>query len=93
MLFEWDDKKNASNRRKHGISFDVAVAVFDDPMHVTIQDRMVDGEIRWRTIGQVGTNFLIVVAHTLIEEGEEIVRVISARQATSQERGEYEEGP
>lgn len=93
MLFEWDDRKNESNRRKHGIGFDIAAAVFDDPMHVTTRDRLVDGEIRWRTVGQVGANFLLVVAHTLVEEGEEIVRLISARQATSQERREYEEEP
>jgi uncharacterized DUF497 family protein len=93
VLFEWDDRKEASNRRKHGISFDLAAAVFDDPMHVTTPDRMVDGEFRWRTVGEVHGRYLLVVIHTLIEEGEEIVRIISAREAGAHERREYEEEP
>jgi uncharacterized DUF497 family protein len=93
VLFEWDERKNASNRRKHGVSFEVAAAVFDDPMHVTAPDHEVEGEVRWRTVGEVQGMYLLVVAHTLIEEDEEIIRIISARAATAQERREYEEEP
>ena len=92
MRFEWDDRKDRSNLKKHGVSFDVAIAVFDDPMHVTRPDREEGGELRWRTIGEVVGCYLLVVAHTLVEEGEEVVRIISARQATAHERKEYEEG-
>jgi uncharacterized DUF497 family protein len=91
VLFEWDERKNASNRKKHGVSFEVATAVFDDPMHVTTPEHEAKGEIRWRTVGAVHGRYLLVVAHTLIEEGEEIVRIISARAATAHERREYEE--
>jgi uncharacterized protein len=60
-------------------------------MHVMRQDRVVSGEIRWTTVGAVGGKYLLV-CHTLIEEDEEIVRIISAREATAHERREYEEG-
>lgn len=90
MRFVWDERKNRSNQRKHGVSFEVSVAVFDDPMHVMIQDRVVDGEIRWRTIGEVNGKYLLL-AHTFEEEDEELVRIISAREATAHERREYED--
>ena len=66
---------------------------FDDPMHVTTLDRVVNGEIRWRTVGEVHGRYLLLVIHTLVEDGEEIVRLISAREATAHERREYEEEP
>ena len=93
MRFEWDDRKDASNRRKHGVSFDVAALAFLDPMHLTTHERDVDGEDRWRTVGEVHGKYLLVVAHTLAEEGEEVVRIISAREETTHERREYEEEP
>ena len=92
MRFEWDDEKNSSNFRKHGVRFEVATAVFDDPAHVMTEDRVVDGEVRWRSIGGVGERYLLLVIHTFVEEGEEIVRIISAREATRHERREYESG-
>jgi uncharacterized protein len=93
LLFEWDERKNASNLRKHGVSFEVATAAFNDPMHVMRQDHEVHGELRWRTVGEVRGKYLLVVSHTLVDEGEEIVRIISAREATAHERREYEEEP
>jgi uncharacterized DUF497 family protein len=47
MEFTWDEQKNRANRQKHGISFENAMLVFDDPYHLTSQDREVDGEPRW----------------------------------------------
>jgi uncharacterized DUF497 family protein len=47
--FEWDDKKAEANHRKHGIRFEEAARVFDDPLAVTEQDRIENGEQRWRT--------------------------------------------
>lgn len=75
------------------MSFELAAFAFLDPMHVTVHDRVVDGEDRWRTVGEVHGKYLLVVAHTLEEEGEEAVRIISAREATPHERREYEEEP
>lgn len=98
IRFEWDEAKNASNQRKHGLSFEEASSVFLDPLHVAFADRVVDGEQRWLAMGLVkleGGSFLILaVAHTAREDFEsgdfvEIIRIISARRATSKERRLY----
>ena len=44
MQFTWDERKNRANQRKHGISFETAALVFDDPYHVSTQDRKVEDE-------------------------------------------------
>jgi len=91
MRFEWDENKNHSNQAKHGLSFQQAVYVFSDINFFTHLDREVDGEVRWQTVGLVNGLLLILVAHTVREEGmEEIIRIISARRATPQERYNYE---
>jgi uncharacterized protein len=90
MRCGWDESKNRSNRRKHGISFDT-VRVFIDPLHISQQDRVVNGEERWRTIGRVSDVLLVVVAYAVVDEEKEVVRIISARRVTRQERIEYEE--
>jgi uncharacterized DUF497 family protein len=92
VRFEWDPKKNAINLRKHDVDFVTAALVFDDPMHLTEQDREVDGEARWQTIGVVEGVLLLVVVHTLEDEDEEAIRIISAREAGARERRRYEEG-
>jgi uncharacterized protein len=66
--FAWDEKKNGVNRRKHGISFETAIPVFDDPFHVSTQDREPEGEPRWQTIGMAGSVQILVVAHTVDED-------------------------
>jgi hypothetical protein len=53
MRFEWDEAKNFSNQRKHGVSFEKG-AVFLDPLYVSVQDRVKDGEPRWQTLGMIG---------------------------------------
>ncbi len=96
MQFTWDEQKNRANRRKHGISFETAALVFDDQYHLSTQDREVEGELRWQTIGMVQGKLILLVAHTLSESvdevKEEVVRIISARKATSQERSIYAQG-
>ena len=93
-IFEWDSVKAARNLKKHGIGFDEAAFVFDDPFCISEQDRVEDGEERWQTIGVVGGCLLLLVAHTvhLEEEGIEVVRMISARRADKNERRRYENG-
>lgn len=92
ILFEWDLKKAASNRRKHGITFEDAMQVFDDPFAFALQDRIEDGEGRWQTIGMVEGVLVLLVAHTVKESGQhEIIRIISARRATRKERTRYEQ--
>jgi uncharacterized protein len=93
-MFSWDERKNAANRKKHGISFELAEKVFDDPFQVNRLERIVEGEERWQTIGSVRGRVLLLVAHTWedLESGETHIRIISARQANRQERTVYDEG-
>jgi len=94
VRFVWDEAKSRANKVKHGISFEVAKFVFGDPLHLSVPDRQEHGEERWRTIGLVGSVALLVVIHTYVEQdGEEVVRIISARQATGRERARYEREP
>jgi uncharacterized DUF497 family protein len=94
LRWTWNPDKAAGNRAKHGLSFETAALVFDDPFHASKPDPHPDGD-RWQTVGVVGLVLLLVV-HTWREdnsEGDEPVgRIISARKATPHERKGYEEG-
>ena len=79
MEFSWDPVKDDINKSTHGISFETASLVFSDPLHMSILYRIVDGEQRWKTMGNVGGLVIIVVVHTYTEkEDKEIIRIISA---------------
>ena len=92
MRFEWDENKNRENRKKHGVSFEIAMEVFDDPFSLTSRDRIVEGEERLWTLGRVEDLNILVVVHTVVDErNEEVIRIISARKATPRERAFYEE--
>ena len=91
MRFEWDAAKSRINRaRHHGLDFETAARVFDDPRVILRPDRVVEGEQRWHAIGAVSAALLLVV-HVYREDfdGEEIIRVISAREANQRERRIY----
>ena len=92
LLFAWDPEKAASNKRKHGVSFELAARVFLDPFALCDQDRIEGGEYRWQTIGMVEGVIVLLVAHTVDEEadGTQIIRIVSARRATRRERQRYE---
>jgi len=90
-VFEWDPVKARSNERKHGVSFEIALHVFDDPEALVNHSRIEDGEYRWQTLGWVGGLLLLLVAHTVRFEGDdEVIRIISARRADRRERKRYE---
>jgi uncharacterized protein len=93
MLVEWDSDKDRSNQSKHGVSFAEAQEVFNDPLHLSIVDeRFSYFEERWITIGQTQRAKFLVVANLFFnQDGEEVIRIISAREATSNERKQYEE--
>jgi uncharacterized DUF497 family protein len=90
--FEWDEEKNLSNERKHGIRFELAVLAFLDPLVISRKDRVEGGEDRWQTFGHVEGLLLLLVAHTVHNPSrtEEVIRIISARRATPKERRKYE---
>jgi len=91
-LFEWDPVKARTNRRKHGFTFENAVRVFDDPCALSLQDRIVEGELRWQITGLFEGQSLLTVAYVVIEDQpEEVIRIVSARRSTRLERRIYEE--
>ena len=90
MEWTWDPHKNRENVRRHGFSFETAVLVFNDSALV-IEEDFYPYEQRWRTIGEIEPNILLVI-HTLPYTEGEPGRIISARRATPHERRRYEEG-
>jgi len=93
MRFDWDEEKNRINRRKHGVDFEEAQTVFDDPLAASFVDPEHSiTEERWLTIGVSSKGRLLRVAHTyVVLNGEELVRIINARKSTASERQIYEE--
>jgi uncharacterized DUF497 family protein len=100
VRYEWDQAKNLQNQRKHrGISFEAAALVFDDPNCLVVPDRIDGdtGESRWHALGQVqliaGLAAVWLVVHVYREDsdGEEIIRIVSAREADTYERRRYKE--
>ncbi|MET3105578.1 uncharacterized DUF497 family protein [Oxalobacteraceae bacterium GrIS 2.11] len=91
-MFHWDPNKNRLNQSKHGISFETASMVFDDPFHLTRADHTENGERRWQTMGSPDGTVILLVVHTEArsESGDEAIRIISARRATRVERKIYE---
>lgn len=95
MQWTWDPEKDRINQLKHGINFETARQVFDDPFVKTRLEDSYEGELRWNTLGMV-EGVIIFVAHTWPDDynqlGSSIERIIDARKATAHERREYEEG-
>ena len=90
ITFEFDPAKAASNLKKHGVSFDEAVTVFDDTLSSTLRDdQHADEEDRFIIVGLSNKLRLLFVVYT---ETASSVRLIGARLATATERKQYEEG-
>ena len=92
LQWAWDSRKALANKQKHGVSFELAERVFDDPWLLTIEDSH-DSELRWRSVGQVAGVTLIVIHSAPMLDGvgnSERSRIISARKATRRERMAYE---
>ena len=89
MSFEWDPKKAAANRRKHGVSFEEASSALRDSFSATAHDPdHSEDEDRFVTFGVSSRGRLLAVSHT---DRENVIRIISARIATNVERQIYEE--
>lgn len=92
MSFEWDARKATANLAKHGISFELARWVWDDPHHQILDDWVVDGERRYHAVGWVETAAIVVVVHCHPDEDDDgHIRIISARRASASERRRYEQ--
>jgi uncharacterized protein len=89
LAFTWDPRKAATNWRKHHVSFEQAATVFDDPLVLLLAD-WEHGEPRIVAIGAARTRRVLFVVATDLET--DVVRIISARTASKQERRRYEEG-
>jgi uncharacterized protein len=90
MQFEWNNDKAASNLSKHGVSFEEAKTVFDDPLYVDFYDPdHSEEEERYLIVGQSNRGRLLIVSYT---ERRDSIRLISAREVTRTEREAYEEG-
>ena len=92
MKYEWDEEKNKLNQQKHGISFEEAKEVFNDPLQISKLDKRFNYfEERWITVGSTTKHKVLVVANLFFtDDGEEIIRIVSARKANKQERNSYE---
>jgi uncharacterized DUF497 family protein len=99
VRYEWDQAKNLRNQREHGgITFELAALVFEDEACLVAPDRIdrATGERRWHAIGAVGlepgTVAVLLVVHVYREEhnGEEVIRIISARAAEKHEVRRYQ---
>ncbi len=89
LVFEWSDKKARNNHRKHGVSFDEACTVFDDPLAFIFPDEdHSEGETREIIIGHSIVRRLLIVCFTT--RSSHHIRIISARLATRRERSDYE---
>ncbi len=89
MLIDWDDQKNKTNQKTHRVKFEVAQEVFFDPNVVVVEDHVDEtGEVRYQAIGTClsGAIPLLLVVH-VYRSG--IIRIISARKATSYETEIY----
>jgi hypothetical protein len=92
----WDPAKGQANLAKHGVSFAQAATVLTDPLALTVFDAAHSrDEERWFTLGTSSDGRLLAVAHTFQHTGPDsaLVRLISAREATRQERRQYENEP
>lgn len=86
----WDDRKAAENLRKHSVDFDEAATVILNPLAVVATNNHPSGN-RWEYLGHsVKRRVLYVV--TVEKEGEESIRIISARKAEPHEKNKYEKG-
>ena len=93
MIFEWDEKKDNANLRKHKIGFAEARTIFEDEFSITFPDEFHSNEEeRFITIGFSNHHRILLVVHTELakNDGETVIRIISCRRATAAEREIYE---
>jgi uncharacterized DUF497 family protein len=88
MRIEFDQKKATSNLKKHIVSFDEAATALLDPMALVQEDINSQGEARFLLVGMSNAGKLLMLCYTL--KYNDVIRLISARYATKNERRQYE---
>ena len=88
MDFEWDEIKAAANERKHGLTFEEAIRIFENFVYSRSDHRKDYGEKRTINLGRLSNRFIVAVVTT---ERDNVTRVISARPMSRRERAIYEE--
>ena len=92
LLFDWDEKKNEINRRKHGIDFEEASTVFFDEQAILFDDpEHSEYEERFLLLGMSESANVCIVCHCY-RESDTVIRIISARKATRKEEERYVRG-
>lgn len=88
LTFEWNPSKERANLKNHAVSFNEATTVFDDEQGIDIFDpNHSDSEDRYILFGRSAMNRFLLVVHT---DRHDVVRIISARELTRNERKSYE---
>ena len=88
MIFDWDDNKAESNKKKHGVSFAEAATAFSDPNAIEFLDeKNSDKEDRWILVGLSARNHVLLVV--FVERVEKLIRIVSARKAVKEEMNQY----
>jgi hypothetical protein len=92
IIFEWDENKNEINKKKHGLSFETAKEVFYDDDAILFDDPdHSDGEERFLIIGMTESSKICIVSHCY-RDSDNVIRLISAREATKREKQIYHNG-
>jgi hypothetical protein len=91
--FDWDPAKNRENQHKHGVAFETALLVFEDKWILSRRDLShEDAEDRYNALGEIAPGLILFVVYTWRDkDGDEVIRLISARSASAQEKKAYEE--
>jgi hypothetical protein len=94
MRYTWNLEKADRNLRIHGVSFEMAARIFDDPNHIVTENYFIEqeGEQRYQGIGTSGGQVLLLVVFVdRSSPEEEIIHIISARKATAYEESAYKD--
>ncbi|MGA8107961.1 MAG: BrnT family toxin, partial [Acidobacteriaceae bacterium] len=83
VQYQWDVRKDAENRRKHGLSLEDGIGALEDPNAQSWVDNRSHGEWRFVTVGMMYPKLLVVVT---AEPSEEVTRIISVRKAERHEK-------
>ncbi len=87
VVFEWDSRKATINLRKHKVRFELACEAFFDPFVCYLDEEIVGLELREKLVGLTTTWLLLHIVYVM--RGD-VIRIISARKATEEERELYE---